>query len=312
MPRRIAKIELGLCFLVMFGTAAIADDDVLFDLSEASIEQVAGRRRSLGAERYVESVPYPVSPQHLSPAPPAYYPVSTQPGYPQAGYRQPDNPQTGSPDPGHPQAGQPQWGPASGYLPPSSPQSAYPQSGYASPGYPPGDQPQSGYLQPEGPPAGYPYHPESAYPYSPTPRGAYPHPDAAEFGHPGGEYSPFVHPETGYPAIGPVPADEQGGLFSWRPRSPHFDLPSRSYSLFRSPASYGWGYRERCAPTPWKPRGNGIPKRTSCFRMDYAPYELEHDSSKHGPAFYRRHELYPCPECHLHGYHLKRYYKHHY
>jgi hypothetical protein len=292
MPRRIATIELGLCFLVMFGTATVADDDVIFDLSEASIEQVAGRRRSLAAERYVNSAPYSMSPQYLSPLQGSHSSVSAQPGAPEAGYHR---------------AGDPQWGPASGYLPPGFPQSASPQPGYAPSGDPSSEYPPSGYPRREAPESGYPYHLESASPYSASPQ-----PGAAEFAYPQGEHPQFVYPESGSPAFGPVPADEPGGIFSWRPRVPHFDLPSRSYSLFRSPASYGWGYRERCGATPWKPRGNGIPKRTSCFRMDYAPYELEHDASKHGPAFYRRHELYPCQECQLHGYHLKRFYKHQY
>jgi hypothetical protein len=327
MPRRISEIELGLCFLIMFGTATIADDEVIFDLSEASIQQVAGRRRSLRAERYVETAPYPMSPQQLSPLHAPHSPVSVQPGYPRSDGSQPDYPQSRYPEPGSPQSAPPHWGPSSGDLPPGSPQSAYPhsgnapsgypqsgypQSGYPQSGYPQSGYPQSGYPQPESPPPGHPYHSGSTDPYSPPPQSGYPQSEAAEFAYPGGEYSQFVHPEPGSAAFGPVPAEEPGGLFSWRPRAPHFDLPSRSYSLFRSPASYGWSYRERCAATPWKPRGNGIPRRTSCFRMDYDPYELEHDSSKHGPAFYRRHELYPCAECHLHGYHLKRFYKHHY
>lgn len=105
------------------------------------------------------------------------------------------------------------------------------------------------------------------------------------------------------------PAGVEGdGHGPWHRFFPHFPLPSRSFSLFRSPVSYGWSYRERCAPTPWKPRGNGIPVRTSCFRMDYRPYELKHDASSHGPAFYRRFSLYPCPECPTHARHLHDYY----
>lgn len=119
-----------------------------------------------------------------------------------------------------------------------------------------------------------------------------------------------IEAATPCPECSPVPegTGEGGGLFGWRPSAPHFDLPSRSYSLFRSPASYGWAYNERCAPTPWTPRGDGIPRRTSCYRMDYRPYELKHDHSDHGPAFYTRYELYPCSECHEHAVHLNRYY----
>jgi len=103
-------------------------------------------------------------------------------------------------------------------------------------------------------------------------------------------------------------ASSGAGFFGWGGGIRQFDLPSRSYSLFRSPASYGWGYAERCAPTPWRPRGNGIPRRTSCYRMDYRPYQLKSDYSVHGPAYYMRYELYPCEECHEHAIHLRRKY----
>lgn len=114
----------------------------------------------------------------------------------------------------------------------------------------------------------------------------------------------------GLPENCPPDAPHADGLFGWPRPAPHYDLPSRSFSLFRSPVSYGWGSWERCAPTPWRPRGNGIPRRTSCERMDYRPYELRSTESHHGPAFYQRHELVPCPECHLHQIHLERYYGH--
>jgi hypothetical protein len=97
-----------------------------------------------------------------------------------------------------------------------------------------------------------------------------------------------------------------GGL--WRRPAPSYPMPSRSFSLFQSPASYGWDYFERCCPRPWRPRGVGIPRRTSSYRMDYRPYTLQHVDSVHGPAFYQRFELYPCEECHLHRKHLRDYY----
>jgi hypothetical protein len=187
MPRRIVEFELSLCVLIMFGTASVADDEVIFDLAHASVRQAS-------------AAPLPSEPVQ----------VHTADDYSQ----------------------------------------------YAAPS------------------------------------------------------QPIVHPEMGLPpeAEPLLSADEPHGFFGWRRQPPHFDMPSRSYSLFRSPASYGWGFQERCAPTPWKPRGDGIPRRTSCYRMDYAPYQLEHDSSKHGPAFYMRYELYPCPECHKHACHLQRFY----
>ena len=187
MPRRIVGRELTLCFLIMFGTAAVADDELIFDLSPAPVRQVSAK------PLVVDSA---------------------------------DNP--------------------------------------AAEGI-----------------AEFPVAPESIVAPGVT-----------------------VVPES--PLL--LPVEESPGFFGWRRQAPHFDLPSRSYSLFRSPVSYGWGYPERCAPTPWKPRGDGIPRRTSCYRMDYAPYQLEHDSSKHGPAFYMRYELYPCEECHKHAHHLQHYY----
>ena len=99
-----------------------------------------------------------------------------------------------------------------------------------------------------------------------------------------------------------------GFLGLWRRPAPTYPLPSRSFSLFQSPASYGWDYFERCCPRPWQPRGVGIPRRTSSFRMDYRPYTLQHTESVHGPAFYQRFELYPCEECCHHRKHLKRHY----
>lgn len=187
MPRRIVERKLLLCVLLMFGTAAVADDEVLFDLSAAAARQDAARPVQAASAESLEPD------------------VITEP---------------------------------------------------AAPG---------GTIEPPG---------VNVLPESP----------------------PLLS------------VDEPPGLFGWRPAAPHFTLPSRSYSLFRSPVSYGWAYPERCAPTPWKPRGDGIPRRTSCYRMDYAPYQLENDSSKHGPAFYMRYELYPCEECHKHAHHLQRYY----
>ncbi len=76
--------------------------------------------------------------------------------------------------------------------------------------------------------------------------------------------------------------------------APHYPWLSRNFSLFRSPASYGMEYWERCPSTPWTPRGTGVARRTSEYRMDYRPYVLRSSHSTHGPAFYPRIELPPC------------------
>ena len=112
------------------------------------------------------------------------------------------------------------------------------------------------------------------------------------------------------PEGGPEEQVVEDGFPFWRRPVPNYPLPSRSFSLFQSPASYGWDYFERCCPKPFQPRGKGIPHRTSCFRMDYRPYTLQHTESVHGPALYQRFELYPCEECHLHRKHLQQYYGH--
>jgi hypothetical protein len=107
-----------------------------------------------------------------------------------------------------------------------------------------------------------------------------------------------------------VPEDlsHEGVPAAWGGLFPHFLRPTRSFSVFRSQTSYGWHFRDRCAATPWTPRGNGIPKRSSCFRMDYAPYQLEHNVSAHGPAYHQRFAIFPCPECPTHATHLRYYY----
>jgi hypothetical protein len=297
MPRRIVEIELGLCFLIMFGTATIADDEVVFDLSEASIEQVSAQQRPVGKRRSAQTAPYSLSPQ----------PASTWQQHhstviPHSEYPQPGNAEFGSPASAYPPSGnQPYRQPQTAYPQSGYPAEGYPQSGYPQPGYPPSGYPQTGSPEPAYPQAG------SAYPQQGYPQSEYPQSGYSGFAPPGGEYPHAAYPEFYNPAFAPGP-DAGQGLFDWRPQPPHFERPSRTYSLFRSNASYGWRYTERCAPTPWKPRGDGIPRRTSCYRMDYAPYELEHDSSRHGPAFYRRHELYPCVECHQHAHHLQRFY----
>lgn len=82
----------------------------------------------------------------------------------------------------------------------------------------------------------------------------------------------------------------------------HFGPPTRSYSAFESPTSYGTHPNERCRPDVFSPRGIGVARRSGCERMDYSPYVLSTTHSNHGPSYYTRHELAPChhPHCH-HG-----------
>ncbi len=76
--------------------------------------------------------------------------------------------------------------------------------------------------------------------------------------------------------------------------APTFPWLSRSFSAFRSPASYGMEYWERCPSSPWTPRGLGVARRSSAYRMDYKPYQLKSNYSTQGPAFYPRIEMPPC------------------
>ncbi len=79
----------------------------------------------------------------------------------------------------------------------------------------------------------------------------------------------------------------------------HFFLPTRSYSAFESPTSYGSHPQERCRPEVFSPRGIGVARRSGWERMDYSPYVLSTTESNHGPSYYKRHVLAPCcqPHC---------------
>lgn len=79
----------------------------------------------------------------------------------------------------------------------------------------------------------------------------------------------------------------------------HFGPPTRSYSAFESPTSYGAHPNERCRPEVFSPRGIGVARRSGYERMDYSPYVLSTTASNHGPSYYTRHNLAPChhPHC---------------
>lgn len=79
----------------------------------------------------------------------------------------------------------------------------------------------------------------------------------------------------------------------------HFGPPTRSYSAFESPTTYGTHPTERCRSEVFSPRGIGVARRSGCERMDYSPYVLSTVESNHGPSYYTRHYLAPCthPHC---------------
>jgi hypothetical protein len=81
-----------------------------------------------------------------------------------------------------------------------------------------------------------------------------------------------------------------------------FRLPSKYYGPWQPTEVFGRD--ARCAPTPFAPRGYGVPKHLSLFRMDYTPYRLSDcPESVHGPAMWMRHHRDPCCDAsgNLHG-----------
>lgn len=74
-----------------------------------------------------------------------------------------------------------------------------------------------------------------------------------------------------------------------------YGMTSPYYSHWQSPDLYTDDMR--CRPIPWAPRGYGWPKKTSCVRMDYAPYGLKETQSIHGPALWPRIFRTPCCDC---------------
>jgi len=75
---------------------------------------------------------------------------------------------------------------------------------------------------------------------------------------------------------------------------PHYGIDSREVALWPSPDVCVDD--RRCEPRPWAPRGYGLPKHTSCYRMDYAPYNVKHHESDFGPAYWLRNRREPCQD----------------
>ncbi len=68
----------------------------------------------------------------------------------------------------------------------------------------------------------------------------------------------------------------------------HYDFPSYRYDIWYRPHAFGWGQAERCAPSPFRPRGYGdlFNDPSNCYRMDYNRYQLKESRSDYGPAYY--------------------------
>lgn len=86
----------------------------------------------------------------------------------------------------------------------------------------------------------------------------------------------------------------------------HYDYPSYRYDLWYRPRPFGWGIAERCAPSPFRPRGYGnlFNEQSTCYRMDYLRYVLTNHYSEYGPAYYRLQPDQRCDHCDKSQYHL--------
>lgn len=71
---------------------------------------------------------------------------------------------------------------------------------------------------------------------------------------------------------------------------PHYDYPFERYGQWYRPRAFGLKQEERCLPRPFRPRGYGnLQKRPStCYRMEYRPFELVDPSTKYGPSYFLR------------------------
>lgn len=100
---------------------------------------------------------------------------------------------------------------------------------------------------------------------------------------------PFQHGPLGaQPHLGEGVEGGQGYL--------HYDHPNYRYGHLYRPARFGRGNAERCAPSPFRPRGYGnvFNEPSTCYRIDYNRFELKKYKTEYGPSYYRR---LPDPRC---------------
>lgn len=84
----------------------------------------------------------------------------------------------------------------------------------------------------------------------------------------------------------------------------HFDQPNYRYDLWYRPHAFGYGVAERCAPSPFRPRGFGnlFNDPSTCYRMDYNRYVVKNYGSDYGPTYYHHLPDQHCEEYDL-GHH---------
>ena len=76
----------------------------------------------------------------------------------------------------------------------------------------------------------------------------------------------------------------------------HFSMPFDRYTNWYRPRAATLTNYQRCAPSPFRPRGFGNMFARPCdgYRMEYEPYTLEDAPSKYGPSYIAR---MPDPRC---------------
>lgn len=80
---------------------------------------------------------------------------------------------------------------------------------------------------------------------------------------------------------------------------PHYEHPPYRYDIWYRPHAFGYGTAERCAPSPFRPRGYGhlFAEPSTCFRMDYSRYVVKKYGTDYGPSYYRRRASETCDTC---------------
>ena len=111
-------------------------------------------------------------------------------------------------------------------------------------------------------------------------------------------WPPVIFRNTEYGA-GPHPGMEEAPSRGYS----HYDYPSERHGIWYRPKSFGLMMPQRCAPSPFRPRGYGdlFNRPVTCYRMDYHPYIVENTDNRFGPAYYRRQYDPHCPPCMLFG-----------
>jgi len=68
---------------------------------------------------------------------------------------------------------------------------------------------------------------------------------------------------------------------------PHYDYPTERYGQWYRPRAFGLKQEQRCLPRAFRPRGYGslLKRPSTCYRMEYRPFELIDATTKFGPSY---------------------------